>query len=326
MTQTDNLPMHPDDLNTGLEDFDLARMVIPRLTIDHKKAAFVDSLTNEEYPGSMTLVILGMVKQRILWHVKPGDKGELPLCKSPDFEHGFPTDIDLLPKDKEFPWKGAVKGADSGFDANDYTPENGINGLVALPCASCQLKEWGAHPLGNKPYCGEMYTFPCMYTPKNAPEGSFVPSLLSIRSTGLKPANAYISRFVATKTPMFTVNTLIRLDVVTRGGNEFCVPAFQTTTPSDRAWWPEFAQTFRAVRETIRRAPTPSENIEDDTVTVTTATPSVAPTTAPVATAAPVASPAARPMPAAAPAVPVPQPVATVPTGPVPADDDDLPF
>jgi hypothetical protein len=322
VTETDNLPILPSDANLGLEDFDTSRMVIPRLTIDHKGAAFVDSLTQEQYPGSIDLIILGMVKQRILWHVTPGDKGELPLCKSPDYEHGFPTDIEILPKGKAFPWDT------SGFNPTDYPAESGINGLRTLSCANCGLKEWGSHPLGNKPYCGEMYTFPSMYTPRNADPGTFVPALLSIRSTGLKAANAYISRFFSTKTPMFTVWTRVRLDVTTRSGNSFCIPNFQTTDPSPREWWAEFANTFRGIRETIRRAPMNSENIEDDTVTVTTPT-------APAAAAPPAATPAparvvapvavARPV-TPVPAVPVPTPVATVPSGPVPDDDDELPF
>ena len=325
MTNPENLPARPQDVESGLEDFAPSRMVIPRLTIDHKTGALVDNLTEQQYVGGLKVVMLGMVLQRILWHVQPGDKGELPLCKSPDAEHGFPTPDDKLPKDKMFPWSGEVtaKGvaADSGFRREDFPAEDGINGLVTLSCANCALAKWESHPAGRKPYCSEMYTFPVMFSP-GGDEDMLVPALFSVRSTGIKPANSYLTSFASTKTPMYTVWTRIGLNIVTRSGNEFAVPSFSKAEATDRELWPEFSQTYRGIRETIRRAPTPmDDDSEDAGVSV--------PVTPPAATP----SPAARPVPSTPPAAPRPAAVPAPAAAPAPQavaeatpDDDDLPF
>jgi hypothetical protein len=323
-----NLPMRVDDDETGLGDFKASRMVIPRLTIDHKSPVplFRDSLTGEEYERDMDVVILSMVAQRILWHVTPGDKGELPLCKSPDDEHGFPTPPELLPRGKEFPWEK------SGFDPKDYPADEGINGLVTLSCANCGLAKWESHPLGKKPYCSEMYTFPVMYTPKNADPSILVPALFSVRSTGLRPANAYLTRFASTRTPMYTVMTRIHLDQVVKSGNTFCVPAFRAGDPTDRDRWPEFVQNFRAIRETIRRAPTSQDEDPEAAVSVPTTSTTSTPSAGTPATAAP-SAPSSAPTasaPAAtasrAPAATTSTAASTVAEAEVVPDDEELPF
>ena len=309
MTAPTNLPAIPYEGETGLEDFQVSRIQVPRLTIDHKASppAFVDSLTGEVYSQQMRMIVLGMVSQRILWHVTPGAKGELPLCKSTDYEHGFPTADENLPRDKSFPWEK------SGFDPADYPAEQGLNGLVTLPCASCALAKWDSHPLGKKPYCSEMYTFPVMYVPLNADPDMLIPALWSVRSTGLKAANAYMTRYKTTNTPMFTVWTTVMLQQVTRSGNAFAVPQFVAGEPTDRDRYSEFVQIFRAIRETIRRAPSYGDQDDMDTSAVSVPT---------AGTSMPTSPPPAAPR--AAPAPPAPAPAAA--PAAAPADEDDLPF
>ena len=89
-----------DDSNVGLEDVGVGDVVIPRLRIVHDEAMFEDNLSKAKF-STMKVVLLGLVKQRIFWddNVEDDDK---PLCKSPDFEHGFPN-VDPGQR-KTFPW------------------------------------------------------------------------------------------------------------------------------------------------------------------------------------------------------------------------------
>src|SRR6478736_1298857 len=89
-----------DEDDLGLEDIGAGDVIIPRLSIDHKTAEFKDNLSGWR-SNTLTVVLLGMVKQRILWH-DPVEDGDKPLCKSPDYLHGFPNQRTDLPADKRF--------------------------------------------------------------------------------------------------------------------------------------------------------------------------------------------------------------------------------
>ena len=145
------------DYDTGLEQFGVEDAVIPRLSIVHKDGQFKDSLTNAQFT-TIKVIILGLVKQRVLFHPVVDD-GDWPMCKSADHDTGFPNMSDEQPKEKRF----ALLWDKAGFDPKDFPPDE--NGVIRLPCDSCQLKEWGTHPDGKKPYCAEQFTLPILYDP-----------------------------------------------------------------------------------------------------------------------------------------------------------------
>src|SRR5690606_15412571 len=145
---------------TGLEDFGMEDAVIPRLKIVHKEGVFEDSLSGEKFE-TISLVILGLVKQRILWH-QTVDDGDMPMCRSANHDTGFPNLSDDQPKEKRFPWEK------SGFRPEDYQDEDGN---FRLPCSGCNLKEWKSHPDGKRPYCSEQFTLPVLYS--DNPDGDF---------------------------------------------------------------------------------------------------------------------------------------------------------
>lgn len=292
----------------GLEDATISDVVIPRLRIDHKKCLFENNLTKETWE-TLTVIILGLVKQRIMWH-EDVDNDDKPMCKSPNFEHGFPNNSDEQPKAKRFPW------ADSNFNPDDFKPENGINGLVTLPCGSCRFTQWSADR--KPPKCSEQHTYPLLYSTPEDPD-NFLPALFTVQRTGIKPSRAYLSGFVNAKRPMFTALTEIGLTHQSRGSVEYAVPWFKQLGKTDQDMWQDYGNTFIGIRDWCKQAPRPLE--DEDALAAADAgsnkntPPAQAPAQAPAAT-----PPAATPAQAAAPAQPAAQATAAA------DDDDDLPF
>ena len=280
--------------STGLEDVGVGDVVTPRLTIVHDQARFKNNLSNEEFE-TIDAIVLGLVKQRIMWDEKVED-GDKPECKSPNFEQGFPNVRDDIPKDKRFPWEV------SNFKPEDFPAENGINGLVTLPCSSCIFKEWGKGDW-NQPPCSEQHTYPLLFTPDGG--DTWIPALFTTQKTGIKPSKQFISSFAQTKTPMFTSRTTIGLTLQSRGSVKYSVPTFRRTGPTDRENWGEYAEQYRTIRDFIRSAPRPQDEEDEGTP----AAPSSNENTAPAASA---------------PAAAAPAPAAAAPAAP--AGDDDLPF
>lgn len=237
------LPAMPSDY-TGLEEFGVEDMVTPRISIEHREGLFKDSLTNTTFP-TLHVIILGLVKQRILWpeRMTPGDK---PMCRSNDHKTGF-VNLSLInaPADKQFPWHK------SNFDPNQQAVD--AEGRLALPCDGCELKEWGSHPDGKKPFCSEMFTLPVMYDPSGT--GNWVPALISFIKTQLKPLRAYLSAFQRMGTPAFQVYTQIDLEVNTFGSNPFSVPRFTMGTQTDPNHWVEYATNSRSMAGFLRVPP-----------------------------------------------------------------------
>lgn len=307
----------------GLEDVEASDVVLPRLQIDHKQALFRDNLSKQEYE-ELDLIILGLVKQRIMWADDTEDKDK-PLCKSPDHTHGFPNVSPDTPRDKQFPWDK------SNFNAADFPPNSptSLNGLVTLPCEACVLKEWDRN--GWKvPPCTEQHTYAVLYlsNPEDPVEDArWTAALLTFQRTGIKPSKQYISSFVQAGQAMFTVRTKITLTPARRGTVDYAVPMFRKGSSTDKDFWPNYGEQFRNIRELVRQPPR-SQDDDEDFVPKTSSNENVAPNPA-AATPAPAAAPTApvapsQPPVAAAPSQPA-APVAT-PAAPTVEPDSDLPF
>lgn len=304
----------PDE-NIGLEDVGVGDVVMPRLSIVHDGALFRDNQSKQEYPELET-IILGLIKQRVYFHPEVED-GDKPMCKSSDFEHGFPNVSEDTKREKRFPWEK------SNFNPADFPPNPSFNNLVTLPCASCIFKDWDKGDW-KAPPCAEQHTYALLYnsTPDatSFEEKTWQPALVSFQKTGIKPSRTYLSAFAQSKTPMFTVFTTLGLTQQSRGAVKYSVPTFRKGGPTDRNSWGEWAEQYRQVRSFVRQPP---RNEDDDYVEaeapVTSNNENVAPATAPAqpSTPAPAAQPAAAPAAAAAPAQPA---------TPAPAGNDDLPF
>lgn len=224
-------PYDPDIMSVGLEDFDPAHdAVMPTIRIDHKKGVFVDALSKEEFP-TMRCVMLGLIKQRVLWEPEVEESPKGPLCKSYDFEVGFPDP-------KRFPWK-----------ASDFPEQTGEQGDIKLPCENCSLKDWGTHPGRDTPWCSEQHTFAVMQDVGN---GNLVPALFTVQRSAIKPSKTYMTSFFRKKEALFTVWTEISLDHRKRGQVDFAVPEFKTVDKTEPGDFPMYARNFAEIREFVQ--------------------------------------------------------------------------
>lgn len=281
--------------NTGLDDLG-DTVLIPRLKIGHKTATFIYPSSGQEFP-EIHAYILGLVRQRVLFHPKV-DGNEKPMCKSPDARHGFPN---LTPEDpkKAFPWSVAQ------LDPSQAPKDE--QGRTQIACGSCHLKEWGSHPLGEKPYCSEQYTLAIVFAEtieELLEENGGMPALLTVQKTGIKPARTYLQTFKLKDVGAYTVVTKIGLDTKKQGDTVYCTPTFKHAGPSPQNRWLDFSNDFVGIEKFLTEARPPAPDNQDGdgvkasevlngTVTSNTA-PSV--NRPPVNTSATVAQPATPPV------------------------------
>lgn len=302
--------------NAGLEDVSASDVILPRLSINHSEGLFEDNLSGSAFPV-LKAVILGMVKQRIMWGDELED-GQKPQCKSPNAIYGFPNMRPDADANEQFPW------ADSVFTPEQATPveleatkqfPNGwsSNGYPVIPCATCNFAEWEKDAKGKNvpPRCSEQHTYILQYTGDDS--GTWTTALLTLHRTGIKPSRAYVSSFAQKQQPMFTVYTELSLEQNSRGSVRYSVPKFKTIGPTDQSDWETYYETYNQVRAFVRSAPRQSDDSVDEPTVAPSENLNTPPT--PKATEPKASSPA----PASA---PVAEPVATAVT----PDDDDLPF
>lgn len=198
---------------------------MPRLTVDHKEGVFVDGLSNEKFSGEegIEVILLGLVKQRVLWRPEQAETAEAPWCKSYEGKVGNPGE--------QFPWKssGFVKPGE-----DDEAPH--------LDCAACPLQEWGSHPKrDNIPWCTEQHVFPIIFN------GG--PAVFTLQRSSMKSSKAYLTSFVRSKTPLYTARTRITLTQHKRGQVDYCTIHFAKIGSTEQDEWGEYAGQFRSIRD-----------------------------------------------------------------------------
>lgn len=241
-----NLPeRYASNAIPGLDDFDPGTdMVMPRLTIVQKEALFKDGLTGQTY-NPLTVVMLGPVKQRVLFSTDPDVSA--PLCKSVDFKVGKPggKDAEGEADGHLFPWRA------SGFDRSQFT-------VAGLPCDTCKLKEFGTHPTQqNSPWCTEQHVYILLM--ETEPGVFDMPALLSLQRSNIKASQSYMTSFFARREPMFVAETTMTLTKQKRGDVEYSTVALvrgkDTGQGLDaagvKALHAEWADKYRMVRDQI---------------------------------------------------------------------------
>lgn len=307
----------------GLEDVEASDLRVPRINIDHDNALFVNSLTKEAFPA-LTVVTLGLVKQRIFWPAKMGDDPR-PLCKSPDNRHGFPNVDPASPKSKQFPFEQS-NFLPTDPQIQDLPPDdrypNGwsSNGYGVLSCDVCVFAKWGKDEDGKNtpPPCNEQHTYPVLYMQQmthddGTEELLWVPAIFTVQRSAIGNSRAYINGFAQAKQAFFTQYTGLTLREAKRGSNEYCVPEFRKMGPTDRAKWPEYGQQFLTIRDYLRSAPRPKDDSDNAAPAVSNEN------TAPVVVqSTPEPATQAAPAPASPPPTPPTPPTAATPAPPAP--------
>lgn len=229
--------------NTGLEDFSVTDAVLPRIKIIQKEGLWEDTNSSLRMQ-TLRFIPLGLVKQRVLFHHNVEDD-DVPMCKSSDFQVGFPNPA--APANKSFPWQL------SGFDPNDFQPD--ANGDRRLPCDGCQLKEWGSNPTSEAPYCAEQWTIPIYYDASQDMSGEWTPAILTLQKSNVKPIRSYLTQFAQGGRPPFLNIARGTLQVRTRGSVEYSVASFVKESESPRDRWNEFAEQYGEMRQFLTRPP-----------------------------------------------------------------------
>lgn len=235
-----------DDLeDMGLGDVSASDIKMPRLVIEHEEAMFKNTTTGELFP-ELNVVMLGLVKQRIMWD-RTVDEGDRPQCKAPNNEIGFPQMRTDIPERKQFPWSR------SNFNKDEATINE--DGMIMLPCESCIFKDWGKDR--ERPACSEQYTFPVYY--EVAPD-TWAPAIMSFKSSAIKNAKTYAGSFASRKTPMFTAITKLTLTPESRSKTRYAVPHFRQVGGSSPDMWAEYKATYRSAREFLHQPPRPADD------------------------------------------------------------------
>lgn len=292
-----NLPATQADVtyDTGLEDFDVATEgSIPRLSIKHGDVPMYKLNIQEDPFASFRGIVLGLVKQRVLWPaVYEGDDAE-PLCKSVN-------NVDGLVNWEKFPWQA------SGFDPADISanPRFDDGGNLILPCSGCRLKEWGSHPTAKPPWCNQQATLPMLIDLGDDPEDpQWMPAVASFSKTALRPINNFITPYAARKEPCYIDVVQFDLKPASSNGRRYGVPVVRAVAKTDRTDWAAYSAQYKQMRSFLTAAPNQKEEEEPGATP-----PPPPPPVAPAPVAAPVAS-------APTPTPPPPAPQASAPVAP----------
>lgn len=248
----------------GLEDVDAGDILLPIIKIVHDEGVFQDSLSNEKFE-EFDAIVLGLVKNRILWPSVIGEETGLPVCRSLDFKHGRPNPVKFTSKDPsgEFPSKVSRFGKDkvtAVLEAMEQDPTTSDPGDLLL-CASCNLKEWDTMPGNTTPWCSEQYIFPLL---RVTDDGGYAPGYITFQRAALKACRAYISVFKGSNKPMYTSLTHIKALHQRRGKVNFITPEFTKLTPTDPELWAGFSTDLSRIREFLT-TPRPPRDANTDT-------------------------------------------------------------
>lgn len=227
--------------NTGLEDFAVSDAVLPRIKIDHDNAMWVDNLSGLQLQV-LRFIPLGLIKQRTLFH-HIVDNNDVPMCKSTDFQIGYPNPE--APSNKSFPWQLA------GFDPANFPPD--AEGNTKLPCANCKLKEWGSSPNSENPYCSEQWTLPIYYDTSG--NYDWAPAILTFQKSQIKAIRSYLTPFHNANRPPFLQIAQATLKQQQRGSVMYCVPSFSQIGETDRSQWMSYSEQYVEMRNYLTRPP-----------------------------------------------------------------------
>jgi hypothetical protein len=243
---TDLAPAGAYDPNvTGLEDFNASDMRMPRLSIDHEKGGFIDSLNPDNAMSEIQVIPLGLVKQRVMWPALMLDDGgdSNPMCKSVDHNTGYPN-ITSTDQRELFPWQA------SGWNPADFPRDDAQR--ILLPCNSCRLKEWKSHPDGKKTWCSEQYAMPLLYAPVDPnvalQQEPTILAMYTAQRSSINSAKAFFAGMVRQQKPAFAFRARWTLKREQRGKNTYYVPLMTVIGSSNQDDWPAYAASYTEVR------------------------------------------------------------------------------
>ena len=233
----------------GMEDFDVSDAGIPRMKIVGDEGVFEDQSTNINYE-SITGVVLGFLKQRIMFDIGDGEDHPEPLCRSNDFKTGQPS--------VDFPID------ESGVAVTMEQIEEGVK----IACETCNLKEWGTSPDPKRetPWCSEQWVFVVL---GKLDEDSDVlsPAIFTFKGSGIAASKKIVAQFHRAKKPMFSKHVTISLEQKKRGSVRYSTPVFELTGDTDRSDWPDYVENYQTVEAYLRSSRANEGSMTDVVIT-----------------------------------------------------------
>lgn len=224
--ETSIVPVTESGAIVGLEDMEGDSGATPRITIDHKSAEYRDNLSGISVP-EFEGIILGLIKQRVLWPPEMSEDESQPLCKSINHVEGMPS--------ASFPLK------ESGLTL--------VEG-VAPNCGDCKLAEWDSHPTRKGPWCQEQFVLAVLADLEG--DGAMAPALLTYQRSGLKAAKQYLGGFARKRQPAFSVVTKFALTPNKRGSVAYATPVISRLGETDTDMWEMYGENYLAIRSFLQ--------------------------------------------------------------------------
>ena len=240
MTSTAVVPAGEVEDDFGLGDVNTN--VVPRVSV-LKDGTFKNDQTGEVF-STLNCVVLGLVKQRVLWPAVVSEGVSKPLCRSIDSLLGNPS--------TEFPKSMTVTGT--------------VNEDGSRNCADCPAKDWGSHPGRDVPWCSEQLVLPILI------DGE-APALLTFQRASSKVTNAYLSDFKRRKTGAFVNVTTITLEAHVRGQVEYATPIFAKGEATDVELHPFYRETFLGIRSFLTTPRADNDEADSDAPASTSSSP-----------------------------------------------------
>lgn len=243
-TTGQNLPISRDELaqlESGIDGLSADEIPTPRLLIDHHQGVYTDNQT--EVPRTELIgIVLGFVRQRIMWPKELPDDGGSPMCKSNDSENGLPN----MDPASEF----AFPFAESPFNPNDLQVNQELN-RVLLPCSNCTFTDWSGQGNKTPPRCSEVFNLIVMFDAYGT--GDLQPAFFPLKKSALKNAKAFLARFKQRSLPAYSEFAHFTLEHRKRGGNPYSVPVIKAAGPTNPEMWPAFSENYASLRDFAMR-------------------------------------------------------------------------
>jgi len=216
---------------------------LARMTIEHNTGEYLINDTPVSKASLDAAILLGAVRQRVMFTPRDEGGGGTLECRSSDFAQGKPTRT--FPVDaSNFPL----------FAINEAQQQEGS----FLACGACTFAEWSTSASGNKvhPRCTPQIAVPLLIPSMNMNE-PFTLAVVSYQRSAEQPITEYMKEFTKANRPAYTAITRLRLDINLGKTFKYSKPTFTNIANVGEEFWPALSAIYQAAKVIIKTPPAP---------------------------------------------------------------------
>lgn len=217
---------------------------LARMTIEHDSGLYLINELPVETVQLDSVIILGAVRQRVMFTPRSLEGPSGLECKSYDFEHGKPTPL-------------------FARDGSNF-PEFAINDALAseapsLECGACIFSKWKTDERGKKVHsrCTPQIVVPLL-VPQLDGNAPFIPAVVSYQRSAEQPVTEYMKEFTKANRPAYTAVSQLRLNVNLGSGFKYSTPKFRQLASIGEEFYPILSLIYRAAKGIIQTPPPPA--------------------------------------------------------------------